>query len=60
MLYFIRYVINNDHIHFANRIQYEKKNEFQSNRFKKFKENLIWVFQVWKNIFLYLLFTFIL
>ncbi|XDV28539.1 hypothetical protein PO909_031816 [Leuciscus waleckii] len=28
-----------------NRIQYEKKTDFQSCRFKKFRENLIWVFQ---------------
>ncbi|CAM4584307.1 unnamed protein product [Leuciscus chuanchicus] len=28
-----------------NRIQYEKKTDFQSSRFKKFRENLIWVFQ---------------
>ncbi|XDV28594.1 hypothetical protein PO909_031833, partial [Leuciscus waleckii] len=45
MLYFIIYTINNDHIYFANRIQHEKKTDFQSCRFKKFRENLIWVFQ---------------
>ncbi|XDV28593.1 hypothetical protein PO909_031833 [Leuciscus waleckii] len=28
-----------------NRIQHEKKTDFQSCRFKKFRENLIWVFQ---------------
>ncbi|XP_051726859.1 uncharacterized protein LOC127500029 isoform X49 [Ctenopharyngodon idella] len=32
-----------------NRIQYEKKTDFQSYRFKKFRENLIWVFQDLEN-----------
>ncbi|KAG1944606.1 NACHT, LRR and PYD domains-containing protein [Pimephales promelas] len=32
-----------------NRIQYEKKTEFLSYRFKNFRENLIWVFQDLEN-----------